>query len=150
MIVSAVFDNHCLPSHKKTKLTYLHLTYIHLISVFPAFLIGAFLFLNRKGTPLHKGLGKIYMILMLITGVITLLMPAEVGPRILEHFGFIHIFSFLVLYSVPKAYSEIKKNNLIAHKISMISTYVGGILIAGAFAFAPGRLLHTWLSQLLS
>ena len=132
------------------KLTYLQLAYIHLISVFPAFLIGAFLLINRKGTPLHKALGKIYMVLMLITGVITLLMPAEVGPRMLGHFGFIHFFSFLVLYSVPKAYSAINKNNIRVHKISMIGTYVGGILIAGTFAFTPGRLLHTWLSQLLS
>ena len=29
--------------------------------------------------------------------------------------------------------------------MSMISTYVGGILIAGSFALMPGRLLNDWL-----
>jgi uncharacterized membrane protein len=27
----------------------------------------------------------------------------------------------------------------------MLGLYFGGILIAGAFAFTPGRMLHAWL-----
>jgi uncharacterized membrane protein len=27
----------------------------------------------------------------------------------------------------------------------MLGLYLGGILIAGAFAFSPGRMLHAWL-----
>ena len=76
-------------------MTYTQLAYLHLATVLPAFVIGAFQLLRRKGTPGHKLLGKIYMVLMLATGFITLAMPAEVGQRLLNHFGFIHIFSFL-------------------------------------------------------
>ena len=32
---------------------------------------------------------------MMITACITLFMPAQVGSRILNHFGWIHSFSFL-------------------------------------------------------
>ena len=85
-------------------MTYLQLAYLHLGTVFPAFLIGTFLLLNRKGTPAHKVLGKIYMSLMLVTAIVTLFMSAGVGPTLLGHFGFIHLFSFLVFYSVPTAY----------------------------------------------
>lgn len=126
-------------------MTYTQLAYLHLATVVPAFVIGIFQLLRRKGTPGHKLLGKAYMLLMLATAFITLAMPAEVGPRFLNHFGFIHLFSFLALFGVPIAYFAARRGNLRAHRASMISLYLGGILIAGAFAFSPGRMLHEWL-----
>ena len=125
-------------------MTYLQLAYIHLATVLPAFLIGTFLFINRKGTAKHRLLGKLYMLLMLFTALVTLFMSAEVGPTLLGHFGFIHLFSLLVLYSVPQAYFAARNGNIKSHKLNMVGLYVGGILIAGAFTFAPGRLLHSW------
>src|SRR5215211_7465694 len=126
-------------------MSYTELAYLHLATVVPAFAIGAFQLFRRKGTPSHKLLGKIYMLLMLATGFITLAMPAEVGPRFLNHFGFIHIFSFLALFNVPLAYIAARRGNIKAHRGAMIGLYVGGILVAGAFAFSPGRMLHAWL-----
>lgn len=126
-------------------MTYTQLAYLHLTTVVPAFVIGAFQLLRRKGTPSHKLLGKIYMLLMLATAVITLAMPAEVGPRFLGHFGFIHGFSLLALFSVPFAFIAARRGNIKAHRSAMLGLYIGGILIAGAFAFAPGRMLHEWL-----
>ena len=126
-------------------MTYTQLAYLHLATVLPAFAIGAFQLIRRKGTPGHKLLGKIYMVLMLATAFITLAMPAEVGPRFLNHFGFIHAFSFLTLFNVPLAYFAVRRGNIKAHRGAMIGLYVGGILIAGAFAFSPGRMLHEWL-----
>jgi len=126
-------------------MTYTQLAYLHLATVIPAFTIGIFQLFRRKGTPTHKLLGKIYMVLMLATGLITLAMPAEVGPRLLGHFGFIHAFSFLTLYSVPAAYLAARRGDIKVHRANMIGLYIGGILIAGAFAFSPGRMLHEWL-----
>jgi len=126
-------------------MTYTQLVYLHLATVLPAFAIGAFQLLRRKGTPTHKLLGKIYMTLMLATGLITLAMPAEVGPRFLGHFGFIHLFSFLALYNVPAAYLAARRGDIKTHRANMIGLYVGGILIAGAFAFSPDRMLYDWL-----
>ena len=126
-------------------MTYLQLTYIHLATIGPAFLLGTWLLFNRKGTPLHKALGKIYMILMLLTAVITLFMSAEVGPTLFNHFGFIHLLSFLVLYSVPTAYMAARNHQVSKHRGNMIGLYVGGLLIAGGFTLMPGRLLHGWL-----
>ncbi|RPJ16304.1 MAG: DUF2306 domain-containing protein [Chloroflexi bacterium] len=126
-------------------MTYTQLAYLHLATVVPAFGIGAFQFFRRKGTPTHKLLGKIYMLLMLGTGLITLVMPAEVGPRFLNHFGFIHAFSFLALFNIPIAYLAARRGNIKVHRAAMLGLYFGGILIAGAFAFSPGRMLHAWL-----
>ena len=126
-------------------MTYTQLAYLHLATVVPAFVLGALQLLRRKGTPGHRLLGKIFMLLMLATGLITLAMPAEVGPRFLNHFGFIHIFSFMALFGVPSAYIAARRGNIKAHRSAMLGLYIGGILIAGAFAFSPGRMLHAWL-----
>jgi len=126
-------------------MTYTHLAYLHLATVVPAFFLGGFQFLSRKGTRLHRLLGRIYMLFMLATALITLSMPAKVGPQFLHHFGFIHIFSLLALLNVPLAYIAARLGYIRAHRFAMISLYVGGILIAGALAFSPGRMLHTWL-----
>ena len=126
-------------------MTYTQLAYLHLATVLPAFVLGAFQLLRRKGTSRHRLLGRVYMILMLATGLITLAMPAEVGPRFLNHFGFIHIFSLMALLGVPLSYLAIRRGHVQAHRFAMVSLYVGGILIVGAFAFSPGRMLHRWL-----
>lgn len=126
-------------------MTYIQLAYLHLGTIFPAFLIGTFLLINRKGTPAHKLLGKAYMSLMLFTAIVTLFMSAELGPTIFHHFGFIHLFSLLVLYSVPAAYIAVKNGNIKRHRDNIIGLYVGGILIAGGFTLAPGRLIYSWV-----
>ena len=124
---------------------YLSLAYIHLATVLPCFLIGGWLLLRRKGTPVHKRLGRVYAVLIVFTALVTLPMPAAVGPRLLDHFGFIHLFSVLVLICVPAAMYSIRHGNVAAHRGHMVGVYVGGILIAGTFALMPGRLLYAWL-----
>lgn len=124
---------------------YLYLAYFHLATVVPAFLMGTFLLLTRKGTSIHKQFGRIYMVLMLLSAISSLFMEAQLGERLLNHFGLIHIFSFLVLYWVPSAYFAARNGNIRRHKGNMIGLYLGGLIIAGSFAFMPGRLLHGWL-----
>lgn len=129
-------------------MTYIQLAYLHLATIAPASLIGVYLLLTTKGTRSHKLLGKVYMSLMLVTAIVTLFMSARLGPRFLNHFGYIHLFSVLALYNVTAAYLAARRGNLLAHRLNMITLYVGGILIAGVFAFMPGRLLHEWLIAL--
>jgi len=123
---------------------YYQLMYIHLYTVIPCFIIGGIMRILEKGTPLHKALGRIYMILMLFTASVTLFMPAHFGPTLFNHFGLFHTFSFLTLYSVPTAYIAIKQNDVKKHQRKMILLYVFAIIIAGSFTLAPGRYLH-WL-----
>ena len=102
-------------------MTYLHLAYIHLATVLPALAIGTVMLCMRKGTRLHKTIGRAFMALMFATAAVSMLMPAKVGGRILDHFGDIR-----------------------THRNAMVSTYIG-MIIAGTFALAPGRLLHNLL-----
>lgn len=116
---------------------------LHLVTVVPSFIIGTLLLIIKKGTTIHKGFGRVYMVLMLFTACVTLFMPADVGPQFLNHFGWIHSFSFLTIYTVPTAYLAIKKGNVKVHKRKMILLYFGAIIIAGGFTFVPGRYLHS-------
>lgn len=122
--------------------TYWFILYVHLYTVVPCIFLGAYLLLFRKGNALHKMLGKIYMTLMMITATASLFLPALVGPQFLGHFGWIHLFSFLTLYSIPTSLIAVRKGQIKKHKIKMILLYVGAIMIAGGFTIVPGRYLH--------
>ena len=123
---------------------------VHLSTIGLAFLIGTYLMLNKKGTEPHQRLGRVYMGLMLLTALVTLFISAQLGPTLFDHFGYIHLLSLLVLYSVPSAYFAIKVGDIKAHKWNMIGLYIGGLLVAGTFALMPGRLLGDLLFNELS
>ena len=120
---------------------YEFLSFVHLSTIGPAFIIATYMMLIKKGTAQHKFLGRIYMVLMLFTAMVTLFMSAQVGPTLFDHFGFIHLLSVLVLYSVPSAYFAIKAGDVKKHKLNMIGLYIGGMLVAGGFTLVPGRFL---------
>ena len=122
-------------------LWYETLSFMHLGTIAPAFLMATFMMVTKKGTEVHKLIGRIYMVLMLFTAMVTLLMSAQVGPRLFNHFGFIHLLSVLVLYCVPSAYWAIKNGNVKRHRWSMIGLYIGGLIVAGGFTLMPGRML---------
>ncbi len=122
---------------------YYNLMYFHLATVVPCIFLGAYLLIAKKGSKGHRLLGKIYMTLMMITAIITLFMPALVGPTFLNHFGYIHLFSFLTMYSVPVALYAIRKGQVRRHQRAMLMLYFGAIVIAGGFTLVPGRYLHT-------
>lgn len=126
-------------------MSYQILVLAHLVTVSPAFLVGSWLMFRPKGKALHRLLGRVFMALMMITAIITLWMPAQLGSTWLNHFGVIHLLSLLTLVSVPRALIAARKGDVKAHAGTMISLYVGGLLVAGGFAFMPGRLLNTLL-----
>jgi uncharacterized membrane protein len=89
---------------------------IHLCIILPCAVFGTYLIFAKKGTQFHKTIGKVYMVLMAITGILTLFIPAQVGQRIFNHFGLLHLLSLLTIYSVPKAWFAIKRGDVKTHK----------------------------------
>lgn len=84
-----------------------------------------------------------YMALMFSTAILTLFIPTQVGPMVWNHFGVLHLLSLMTIYAVPVAIYAAKKGNLKRHRRAMWILYVGGILIAGAFAvLSEGRYLN--------
>ena len=124
-------------------MSYETLMFIHLYTVVPAFILGTLNLILKKGTKLHRQLGKLYMVLMVFTAIVTLFMTAEVGPKFLNHFGYIHLFSFLTLYTTPTALIAVRKGDIKTHKRKMILLYFGALIIAGGFTFFSGSYLHS-------
>ena len=115
---------------------------VHLATVLPAFALGSYLiFFSTKGAPHHRALGYLYLTLMTITAITTLFIH-EVNPRGPMGFSLIHLFVPLTLFGVVGAISGARTHNIKRHRNAMIGLYVGGLLIAGALTFLPGRVMH--------
>lgn len=112
---------------------------LHLLTVLPAFVLGTWLiFASRKGSPPHRALGALYLVLMSATAVLTL------GIRSIDPPGLsvIHLFVPLTLGSVIYALWAVRRGDIGGHRHAMLGLYIGGLLIAGAFTFSPGRLMY--------
>lgn len=119
---------------------------LHFFTVVPAFFLGTWLlFLSRKGSPLHRSVGKVYLALMAVTAVAAVFIRAfgswviDVGPL---RFGLLHLFVPLVANGVWGAFATIRHGDLKGHQRAMRGMYIGGLVIAGLLAFAPGRILN--------
>lgn len=112
---------------------------IHVAAVLPTAVLGAYILVNRKGTPAHRLLGKIWMALMVITSFSSFFIH-----EINLFYGFspIHLLSIFVLVGVWRAISAARVHNIRAHKASVIGMYIGGIVAAGLFTLIPGRIMN--------
>ncbi|WP_434362806.1 DUF2306 domain-containing protein [Parasalinivibrio latis] len=126
-------------------MTYTALMYLHLGTVLPAFFIGGWMMVGRKGSGKHRFLGLTYMVLMLVTALVSLGMEARVGPQFLGHFGFIHLLSVLTVYAVFEGLLAVRRGNIHKHRKNMMQLYIGACLVAGGLALMPGRFLHSVL-----
>ena len=112
---------------------------IHMATVIPAFFIGTWLiFFSTKGARFHRAFGVIYLTLMTITAIDALFVRV-IDPGQLS---LIHLFVPLTLFGVVMTVLALRRGNIAAHKRSMVGVYIGGLLIAGAFTFVPGRLMY--------
>jgi uncharacterized membrane protein len=103
---------------------------IHAAAVTPAFVLGAWqILLSRKGQRAHRTAGSALFV-------------HQVNPDGPFGFSWIHLFVPVTLLGVVGALYGAWTHNIRLHKNSMIGTYIGGLMIAGAFAFAPGRIMN--------
>ena len=116
---------------------------LHVFTVVPAFFLGTWLiFFSRKGARRHRAIGYVYLSLMTVTAIAALFIHQIPAIDIVYGFGPIHIFSILTLSGVVGALRGAWSHNVKMHRSSMLGVYIGGLLIAGTFAFLPGRIMH--------
>jgi hypothetical protein len=63
----------------------------------------------------------------------------SVGPIRL---GLIHLFIPLTVNGIWQTRKALRTGNIAAHKASMRGMYFGGLMIAGALTFIPGRIMY--------
>lgn len=112
---------------------------LHATCAILAMLIGAVVLFRRKGTPLHKALGRIWVVLMLIVATSALFIN-EI--RMFGPFSPIHLLVLVTYAGIGNGLWQIRHRNVAGHRASMQATYIGALLLAGAFTLMPGRRMH--------
>jgi uncharacterized membrane protein len=111
---------------------------IHLATVLPALPLGAYVLVRPKGGRLHRSLGRIWVGLMATTAVSSFWLQDN------GELSFIHLFSVATLISLPLGVFWVRRGNVERHRRVMTNVYIG-LVVAGLFAFTPGRLLGVLL-----
>jgi uncharacterized membrane protein len=57
----------------------------------------------------------------------------------------LHVFTALTVVSLWSALAGIRRGDVRQHAASMTGLYIGGLIIAGLFAFIPGRIMWSTL-----
>ena len=110
---------------------------IHVATVLPCIPLGLYILLARKGTPRHRMLGKIWLLLMLATATSAIFIQSSGG------FSFIHIFVPITFHAAWKTIATARKGDIAGHKKHLVFTYLAALMIPGIAAFAiPGRLMN--------
>ncbi len=61
--------------------------------------------------------------------------------RLIGAFSPIHLLSLYVLATLPLAVWSARRHRVNTHRKHMIGMFAGGLVVAGVFTLAPGRIL---------
>lgn len=111
----------------------------HVLMVIPAALLGPYVFIARKGTALHRTLGKVWLVLM-VGAALSSFFIHEI--RMWGDFSPIHLISAWVIVSAYFAIAAARRHDIRRHRAAVSSLYIGGILGAGVFTLSPGRIMN--------
>lgn len=113
---------------------------IHVAAVLPTIPLGGWLLLAKKGTAMHKQLGKLWLVLMLITATSAIFIQTS------GSFSWIHLFVPLTFHAAWKVMATARAGNIRAHKNHLVRTYLLALMVPGVASFAaPGRLMNVML-----
>ena len=110
---------------------------LHIAAALLALLLGTVQLVGIKGTGLHRLIGWSWVIAMLTVAVSSLFIR-QINPGA---FSWIHLLSGWTLIALPMAIFAVRKGRVGSHASGMTWTFVGGLIVAGAFTFLPGRLM---------
>lgn len=112
----------------------------HVTTVIPCVPLGLYLLIARKGTAMHKQLGKLWVALMVITATSTLFIHEGMA------LSWIHIFVPVTYRAAWLIISSARKGDIKRHKAEIVSLFLGALMIPGVFAvILPGRLMNVML-----
>jgi uncharacterized membrane protein len=107
---------------------------VHLVTAVAALVMGGVMLAMRKGTRMHRLVGRTWVALMLTTALVSF------GIRSGGHFSWIHLLSVSALAGLALAIYAVMKGRIARHRRVMIAVYAG-LVIAGSFALLPDRRL---------
>lgn len=112
----------------------------HLLLALGALLLGPAALWSRKGTPGHRRLGYLWVLLMLGAAVSSLFIRDFRLPNVAGYTP-IHLLVLLTFSGIGAGLWFVARRRIHAHQRAMRGTYIGGCLVAGLFTLLPGRFL---------
>lgn len=111
--------------------------HLHVYAALAALLIGTVILFRPKGRGLHKALGWSWVAAMGTTAVSSLFITGLNG----NFWSFVHLLSGWTIIGLPMAIYAIRGRKVETHRRAMTGMFVGGLIVAGALSFIPGRLM---------
>ena len=112
---------------------------IHAFVAMAAFGLGLVQLLRAKGDKAHRLLGYAWVAMMIVIAASSFAIH-EINQW--KGFSWIHLIAVFVLVNVPLAVVHARRGNISTHRKAMLGTFIGGLVVAGAFTFLPGRIMH--------
>ncbi|MDH0613928.1 MULTISPECIES: DUF2306 domain-containing protein [unclassified Agrobacterium] len=112
---------------------------LHVATVIPAAIIGAVVLFSPKGTAFHRLLGKVWVVLMILTSFSTFFIH---GLNVFYGFSPIHLLSIFTIYGCLQSIYFARRGEIKHHMRLMKGIYLGGIVVAGGLTFLPTRMMH--------
>ena len=112
---------------------------LHAIAAMMAIILGGIQLLMKKGGVVHKGLGWIWVSLMLIVSFSSFFIHEL---KLWGAYSPIHLLSLWTIFSVGLAIYFVRAGNIKRHKQVMVSLYVFALILTGFFTLLPGRVMH--------
>ena len=109
----------------------------HVYAALLAIGLGAAMMLSRKGARFHRVAGWIWVGLILLVAGSSLFITGLNGDR----WSLIHLLSGWTMIAAPLALLAARRHKVAQHRRAMMGVFYGGLLVAGALAFIPGRIL---------
>lgn len=114
---------------------------LHILAAVSALAIGSVILARPKGRGLHKALGWNWVAAMGVTAISSLFITGLND----DFYSLVHILSGWTIVALPMAVYAIRRRRVEAHRRGMTGMFVGGLLVAGAFTFLPGRFMFDFL-----
>lgn len=117
------------------------IVWAHLLTVLVSLVLTPWMLLKPRGTPIHRLLGKVWVLAMVATAALSLFVRT-INPG---HFSVIHLLSIFVLVMAPRVWLTARAHQVARHRATVRGLVTGALLIAGFFTLPPFRLLGGWL-----
>ena len=112
---------------------------LHAIAAMIAIILGGVQLCMKKGGPIHKLLGRIWVGLMLVVSVSSFFIH-EIN--LWGAYSPIHLLSIWTIFSLGLAIYYVRVGNIKRHKQVMIALYGFALILTGFFTLMPGRVMH--------
>lgn len=119
---------------------------VHAFGALAAFLLAVVQFAAPKGTLPHRTIGGVWILLIVAVAVSSIFVRPSLYPGLPIHkwLSPIHLFTVLTAFGVVSGLIFLVRGGetLKHHKHPFTGIFIGGLVVAGALAFLPGRIMH--------